>query len=197
MCRQISREHYLSCQHTVHCHLKYEIQRCHAPNGIRFRNPDPKHEPNRAPSWACPEKQWLTATIRVIGYCPVCAEKSKKMRKFTEQDEWVPTMHWEAAGEMKMFACGHQRVFMWPRQLQGCFSPIPYSRRPGGPYRVYPVDIDGEAVFSWTQWEALSLDWETSTSLCPECRRQICRSDPRVHGRPGTRKPRGLYVCVY
>lgn len=40
MCRLLAAKLFLRCHHIQPCHLKHPLQRCHAPRGQRFRNPD-------------------------------------------------------------------------------------------------------------------------------------------------------------
>ncbi|KAF3482794.1 uncharacterized protein GIQ15_02118 [Arthroderma uncinatum] len=146
MCRLISNEHYLACSHIVPCHLRHPVQRCHAPNGIRFRNPDPKREPDRIPSWTCSEESWVTATIDMFGSCPACVEERgrrrrlfKRLNEIRERGSGRWTMHEKAVGTIKMYSCGHQQVYMRPDELQSCFSPCLPVAGDGRIYRVSEV----------------------------------------------------------
>ncbi|KAM5431509.1 hypothetical protein MferCBS31731_007822 [Microsporum ferrugineum] len=210
MCRLISHERFLSCNHTVLCHLKHPLQRCHAPDGHRFRNPDPRGEPNRAPSRSCAEEHWVSATIDTTGYCPSCREQQEYKRclleRFSEDTDGHDDAGASAAGTVKTYACGHQRVLLWAGELQDCFESRHKTRARMRRVSdvVHQTDNSStrgpssyeEGVFSWRRWEELPLSCEESVDECPECRRRACLAAELLHRGLRRRKPRGLSLVV-
>lgn len=192
MCRLLAAELFLRCQHIQPCHLKHPLQRCHAPRGQRFRNPDAATNPGRVPSRACPEEHWRTATIEVDGYCPACTQQREETRQLLQssfnqgetgddagdenenedEDEDTGLEEQQIAGEVKEYSCGHRRVRMDPAVLQR-FSDDPdpdaEDQHERGAAREHAGD-DTRAIESCLRWDKLRLRCESCPERCAECR---------------------------
>lgn len=73
MCNLPSHERYLGCGCTINTGFKYSLQRCDAPNGIPFPDPEIfRREPGRVPGRCCDEERWTLSEIVMPGVCPRC-----------------------------------------------------------------------------------------------------------------------------
>ncbi|EFQ99348.1 hypothetical protein MGYG_08969 [Nannizzia gypsea CBS 118893] len=166
MCCLLAAELFLRCHHIQPCHLKHPLQRCHAPRGQRFRNPDATTNPGRIPSRACPEELWRTATIEVDGYCPACTQQQEEaslfLLCFAGDEAALDTGR--IAGEVTEYSCGHRRVRMDPAVLQRFLNGATIDEA------ECEAGAGAGAVERCLEWEKLRVKCESSAEKCAECR---------------------------
>ncbi|KKZ61320.1 hypothetical protein EMCG_04037 [[Emmonsia] crescens] len=151
MCKYASHEQYTTCNHTIPCHLKYDITYCHNPNGIPL--------PTRAisklltehgfrPSRSCDIDKWQATTLRVQGQCPACVAEARQRERAevlgavravgnNNNNNWPVVVgvgegevteeteetgvYWDMPDMLRWFVCGHSKAWVKGESLQRCF----------------------------------------------------------------------------